>query len=159
MNEKLKVYLDTSVISYLKQDDSPEKTKITNDLWEKFKTGIYDICFSNLTLLEVGRCFDEKRLFLANKLNEIEYEEYKVNERTKNLATQIIRIGILTEKSFDDCQHIAVALQNDCDIIVSWNFKHLVNVKTINGIRAISMIEGYKTINIFDPLTLLEMEV
>ena len=39
-DRKLKVYLDTSVISYLKQDDAPDETKITLRLWEKFKTGI-----------------------------------------------------------------------------------------------------------------------
>lgn len=53
----------------------------------------------------------------------------------------------------------SIFLINDCDIILSWNFRHLVNVKTINGVRAISMIKGYKNINILNPMTLLEMEV
>lgn len=159
-NGKLKIYLDTSVISYLKQDDAPFETDITNKLWNKFKTGLYDVCLSDLTLYEVSRCKDDnKKLLLANRLNEINYTEHKVNGKTKELSMQIINTGILNEKSFDDCQHIAVALQNGCDVIISWNFKHLVNVKTINGVTAISMLKGYKTINIIDPLTLLEMEV
>ena len=68
-------------------------------------------------------------------------------------------MGILTDKSFDDCTHIAVAIENECDIIVSWNFKHMVNIKTINGVRAITILKNQKNINILNPLTLLEMEV
>ena len=48
---------------------------------------------------------------------------------------------------------------NGCDIITSWNFKHIVNIQTINGTRTISQLKGYKDINILNPLTLLEMEV
>ena len=55
-NSKLKVYLDTSVVSYLQQEDAPDKTKITNALWEKFKTGIYDIYLSQVTITEMNEC-------------------------------------------------------------------------------------------------------
>ena len=72
---KLKVYLDTSVISHLLQNDVPEKMEI---------------------------------------------------------AQQIIDMGILTKKSYDDCQHIGAAITSECDCIISWNFKHIVNIKTIS---------------------------
>ncbi|MDO5564412.1 MAG: PIN domain nuclease [Eubacteriales bacterium] len=159
MNERLKVYLDTSVISYLKQDDAPEKTKITNDLWEKFKTGIFDIYFSQVTITEMNECPIDKLNVLKNKLEEIQYTKLILNVECFNLAKEIITIGILTEKSLDDSYHIATAVVNECDVIVSWNFKHLVNVKTIDGVRAITLLKRYKNINIVDPLTLLEMEV
>ncbi|GFI04661.1 hypothetical protein IMSAGC005_03513 [Lachnospiraceae bacterium] len=48
------------------------------------------------------------------------------------LIAAMIEIGILTQKSFDDCQHIGVAIINECDCII-----HIVNVKTIRGVRAI----------------------
>ena len=67
-------------------------------------------------------------------------------------------MGILNPKSFDDCQHIAVAVVNDCDCIISWNFKHIVNIKTIRGVRAITNLEGYKGIDIINPSVLLESE-
>lgn len=158
-NKKLRVYLDTSVISYLKQDDAAEKMKITNDLWKRFSLDSFDICLSDLTLLEIGRCEEPKVSYLRNKLNEINYKRFEINDTVTRLAKEIIKVGILTEKSIEDCQHIAVALLNECDIILSWNFKHLVNIKTIDGVRAISMIKGYKNINILNPMTLLEMEI
>lgn len=42
--------------------------------------------------------------------------------------------------------HIAIAILNKCDVIISWNFKHLVNIKTVRGTRAITYIKGYKGI-------------
>lgn len=77
-NKKLKVYLDTSVISHLKQDDAIDKTKITNDLWKRFKTNIFDVCLSDLTLLEVGRCDEPKASYLRDRLKEILYEDLKL---------------------------------------------------------------------------------
>jgi len=57
----------------------------------------------------------------------------------------------LQQKSFDDCQHIAAA-----DIITSWNFKHIVNVKTARGVKTITTLEGYKDMLIYPPSALIE---
>ncbi len=73
----------------------------------------------------------------------------------EKLAALIISTGILPQKSFDDCCHIALAVLHNCDIIVSWNFKHLVNPKTIRGVRAITIAEGYNDVIICDPLMLI----
>ena len=132
MNDrKLKVYLDTSVISYLKQDDAPEKTAITLNLWEKFKTGVYDIYLSDITVAEINKCNKGKLIFCNQKLSEIQYTNLEITDDVFDLVDEIVDIGILNEKSFEDCQHIAVAVLNECDVIISWNFKHLVNIKTI----------------------------
>lgn len=157
-NRKLRVYLDTSVISYLKQEDAPEKTGITLNLWEKFKTGCYDICLSDITIAEINKCNKEKLIFCNQKLGEIEYTNFEINDDVFDLVDEIIDTGILSEKSFEDCQHIAIAVLNECDVIVSWNFKHLVNIKTIQGVRKITQLKGYKDIEIINPITLLEME-
>lgn len=158
-NKKLKVYLDTTVISYLRQDDAIDKTKVTNDLWEKFKLGTFDICLSDLTMLETSACDEPKASYLKDRLGEIYYKQFPITEEVVALAKEIVSTGILTENNMEDCQHIAVALINGCDVILSWNFKHLVNVKTINGVRAISLMNGYKNINILTPTVLLEMEI
>jgi hypothetical protein len=78
-----------------------------------------------------------------------------IDERALEIANRFIDFGILRQKSFDDCQHIAAAIVSECDVIVSWNFKHLVNVRTIKGVRAITTLEGYKDILILDPLSLV----
>lgn len=91
-------------------------------------------------------------------LNQIDYETYDVTEDALEVAHQIVDMGILTQKSFDDCQHIGVAVANGCDCILSWNFKHIVNIKTIRGVRAIANLQGYRAIEIWSPSVLLESE-
>lgn len=157
-DRKLKVYLDTSVVSYLKQNDAPEKTGITLNLWEKFKTDVYDIYLSDVTITEINKCNKEKLDFCNRKLSEIRFKNLEVTDEVFDLVNEIIVTGILTEKSIEDCQHIAVAVLNECDVIVSWNFKHLVNIKTIQGVRKITQLKGFKDIEIVNPITLLEME-
>lgn len=155
---KLKVYLDTSVISYLQQEDAPERMKDTLELWKDLMEGKYDIYLSRVTLEEVGKCPEPKRSVLYNYLSDIVYTKLEINEEILVLAQKIIDMGILRPKSFDDCQHIASAVVSGCDCIISWNFKHIVNIKTIRGVRAITNLEGYKGIDIINPSVLLESE-
>ena len=153
---KPKIYLDTSVISHLKQDDAPDKMKDTLKLWEEIKQGEYEVYVSTVTLEELGACYEPKRSMLLDRLNSIEFTLLDTNIEIAQFANEIINQGILTSKSLDDCTHIALAVSNNCDIIVSWNFKHMVNVKTINGVRAISLFNGYKTIDIYSPSFLIQ---
>jgi hypothetical protein len=62
----------------------------------------------------------------------------------------------LTQSSFDDCQHIAAAIISGCDAIISWNFRHIVNHKMINGVKVITAKEGYPDLLIYAPPMLLD---
>ena len=159
MNDrKLKVYLDTTVVSHLWQLDVPEKMKETLALWERFKSGRFDVYLSYLTIDEMNECNDEKVDKLNNYLRQIEYKVLDVTNEAQKIADIIVDMKILTKKSIDDCTHIGVALSNQLDYIISWNFKHMVNVKTVNGVRAISILNGYKTIDLVSPTYFLEEE-
>lgn len=155
MGRKLKVYLDTSVISYLQQEDSPERMKDTLALWEQFRKGKYEVCLSQVTLDEVGECREPKRAVLYEYLSKIQYTKLAITEEVLSVAEHIVEMGILTSKSIDDCQHIATAVVHSCDCIISWNFKHIVNIRTIKGIREITHLEGYEDIEIMNPSILL----
>ena len=137
------------------QEDAPERMKDTLALWEQFKLGKYDIYLSQITLNELGECPEPKKTVLYEHLNKIDFTKLEVTAETIKVANQIIDMGILTPKSFDDCQHIAVAVVNECDCIISWNFKHIVNIRTIRGVRAVTHLEGYKDIEIMNPSVLL----
>jgi predicted nucleic acid-binding protein len=158
MGEKLKIYLDTSIVSYLDQQDAPFRRAITHKLWEKIKNGEYDIVISTVTTRELDDCKAEKREKLYAYLNEIQYSLVEVTDKIMDIAENIVDFGILKQKSFDDCQHIAAAIISGCDIIVSWNFKHIVNLTTIKGVRAITVLKGYKDLLIFSPSILTEGE-
>ena len=149
--------MDTSIIGYLYQETQPEKMAETQALWKKIKNGDYDVIISNLLLEELSNNPNEEiKNILLGFLAEIDYEIVSVTSEIERLAVLIISQGILTKKSYEDCLHIATALVNDCNLLVSWNFKHLVNIKTINGVRAISNLEGYRSIDIVPPTLLIQ---
>lgn len=152
---KLRIYLDTSVISHLEQEDVPEKMEQTRKLWEILQKGKYEVVISDLVLAEINECKEPKKSLLQEYVSQINYERVEVTEETEEIANEIINEGILNPKSFDDCLHIASAILNDCNIIVSWNFKHMVNVDTINGVRRITFAKRYNNIDIYAPYVLL----
>lgn len=111
----------------------------TRQLWEMFKVGKYDVYLSTVTLREIDKCAEPKRTQLIDLLNEIQFTTLDITENAMAVANKIVDMWILTQKSFDDCQHI-------------------VNVKTIRGVRAVTNPEGYKMIEIWNPSVLLESE-
>jgi predicted nucleic acid-binding protein len=149
--KKLKIYLDSTVVSYLDQQDAPERMAETHKLWERIKAGEFDVAISSMVEIEINRCEEHKRKILNSYLNEIEYEFVNINVRTVEIASRFVDLNILRQKSFDDCQHIAAAIISGCDIILSWNFKHIVNHKTIMGVKAVTALEGYHDLLIYDP--------
>ena len=155
---KLKVYLDTSIISYLDQQDVPDKMRETLQLWDLFRQDRFDVYISDAVIREINQCPPAKLATLRQFLDEISYTVIETDENTMALAAKFIDFGILHQKSIDDCQHIAAAIVAGCDIITSWNFKHIVNVKTIRGVKTITTLEGYKDLLIYPPSILVESE-
>lgn len=155
---KLKIYLDTSVISYLYQKDVPEKMQVTLKFWELLKRQVYEVYISDIVINEIKECDGEKLKILLDYLDQIDYNIIETDENTVELAEKFIDFGILKQKSFDDCQHISAAILAGCDIITSWNFKHIVNVKTVRGVKVITTLEGYKDLLIYPPSVLVEGE-
>jgi hypothetical protein len=118
---------------------------------------VYEAYISDVVLKELTKTSDiEVRDKLLGFLNEIEFNMAEITSEVLEIAALIKTVGLLTEKSNDDCLHIGCAVTNNCDVLVSWNFKHLANVRTVNGVRAISNLKGYGNINIVPPVMLLE---
>ena len=143
MDKRMKIYLDTSVISYLDQHDSPEKKADTLKFWEYLKMDIADVLVSRITIDELRDCSEPKRGRLLSFLSEINCKVIDVTDEISAVAYRFIENGLLTEKSFDDCIHIATSLVHDCTCIMSWNFKHIVNMKMINGLKLVAAQTGY----------------
>ena len=125
--KKTRIYLDTSVISHLDAPETPEKMRDTLRLWGKIQAGKYEVVLSEVVFIELADCPEPKRGDLYVFLQGIRYERVESSDNVVALASKFVDFGILKEKSINDCRHIAAALLSGCDIIVSWNFKHIVN--------------------------------
>lgn len=153
---KLKVYLDTSVISHLQQEDVPEKMQETLALWEQFKEREdVEVVISDLVIREISQCSEPKLSFLLSKLSELNYTMVELSEEEQSLADTYLQNGVLKEKSLDDLTHIAIATLNNCRYIISWNFKHFVNPKTIKAVNAINLSHNLSQVDIFPPSMML----
>jgi len=155
---KLKLYLDTSTISHLFAEDTPDKMNDTHNLWLDLTSGKYDVFISPVVIEEINKCPEPRQSMMFEKLNQLKFQALKETNEIYLLADEYIKGGVLREKSRDDCLHIAYAVVYNCDAIVSWNFKHLVNFKTINKIRVVNTIHMYKEIGIISPTMLIEGE-
>ncbi|MCL2356236.1 MAG: type II toxin-antitoxin system VapC family toxin [Defluviitaleaceae bacterium] len=154
--KNLKIYLDTSIISYLFADDTLEKMNDTLLLWKDLSSGKHDIFVSPIVINEIRKCAEPKQSMMFEKLKQINFRILKETDEIFALADEYIKGGVLSAKSRDDCMHIAYAVVYNCDVIVSWNFKHLVNFKTINKVKVVNAIHLYKEISIISPTMLIE---
>jgi hypothetical protein len=93
---------------------------------------------------------------MLEQMRLIEFQILSLTDEVAELANEYIKGGVLTEKSIDDCLHVAHAVVSNCDVIVSWNFKHLVNFKTIDKVRIVNAINRYREISIISPTMLIE---
>ena len=149
--KKTKLYLDTSVPSFLFADDSPEKRQATIQFWNNLKLGLYEIMISDVLLTEISKCEPPLNQELEDKLTEIVLEIVSVNEDVFSLAKKYIDEGIIPQTYQDDALHIALAAYNEADALISWNFKHMVKLKTIRGVNGINRMLGFKELEILTP--------
>ncbi len=155
---KEKIYLDTSVISYLDQQDSPEKMKETHIFWELLKTGLYDVYISNITLEEIECCNEQKRDRLSQYIDNIDFTFIEESKESEGLPNNYVKSAVLTEKSYVDCRHIALASIYECDYITSWNFKHMANITIMKKVNSVNMVKGYREVKIYPPTEFLYEE-
>jgi len=158
---KKKIYLDTSVISYLRQEDAPGRMTETLEFWETLKRGKYEVYISDVVDAELAQCAEPKRSELFVLLEDIWYTEIVVdgNAEIEALETEIKKLNILPPRSDNDRLHIAAAIFAGCHIIVSWNFKHFVTERTIDGVRQVCVANHINPVDIYAPTVLLERSV
>ncbi len=142
-----KVYLDTSVISALFDKRTPERMALTKTAWKTLKD--YDVYISELVVDELSAAPDDKKLQFMDAISN--FTVIKITKEMENLAHEYITEGIFPEKYYDDALHVAIATVNDIRYLLSWNFKHLVKVKTRRMVSLLNTNYEYSTIEIIAP--------
>ena len=89
-------------------------------------------------------------------VNRHEWSILELDQAAKGLAARYISEGVIPAKYRDDAYHIAIATVNNLDAILSWNFQHIVKMKTKREVVAINLTEGYKPIDIYTPGEVVE---
>lgn len=151
---KQKFYFDTSVFGGVFDKEFEEDTL---RLFERVKLGKVICMYSDLTETELGNAPENVRTYFKNLPKE-NIERVTINTEIIELATKYIEEKVVGKTSFDDCLHIATATLNKVDILVSWNFKHIVNVYRIRGYNSINLRMNYLSLEIRSPKEIIEYE-
>lgn len=155
MNKRVpKIYLDTSVFGGYYDAEFEEETQV---LFEKIKLGQFRIVYSNTTEDELLEAPEKVQVLLAGMDNALKIR-VELNEEAVNLADTYLTDKVVGRTSRTDCFHIAMATINAVDILISWNFKHIVNVARIRGYNAVNMKLGYPAIDIRSPKEIIYNE-
>jgi len=145
-----KIYLDTSVVSALFDDRTPERKSATERAWLKLEDkNINDVYVSELVLEELQRTSEPLKSSLLSAVSS--FNVLPLTERAKNLAGIYVKQGIFPEKYFDDALHVAVAALNEIGILLSWNFTHLVKLKTRRMVSLVNAMESIFPVEIISP--------
>ena len=147
--KKIKIYIDTSVIGGLFDE---EFEKYSQKLFEAFENNEFIPVISTIVLKELENAPENIKNALLRLKN---YEILDINSEVENLALKYLSEKIITEKYFDDALHIAISTINNIDVLVSWNFRHIVNLNKIHKINAVNLIENYSLLEIRSPMEVL----
>jgi predicted nucleic acid-binding protein len=133
----LRIYIENSVIGGYFDDEFKEHTR---KLFDAFRKGLYSPVISSHVIAELENGAPE---YVKENLKTMDYKEYAVNEEMIQLAEKYMEQKIVSKNYYSDALHIAVATVIGVDVLVSWNFKHIVNLDKIKLFNSVNLREGY----------------
>jgi predicted nucleic acid-binding protein len=149
-DRKLRLYFDTTIPNHLFAEDRPDRMDATWRMWEKCVAGEYDVFVSDVFNRELRMCPEPKRSWMLDEIESLEIGHLEETDEVKELAAEYIRNGALTDKHINDCLHIAYAVVNECDILLSWNFDH-TREWTKGKVKEVNEAKRYGGIGIMPP--------
>jgi len=152
--KKQRLYFDTSVFGGVFDEEFQEASK---QLFERVVSGEICCIYSEIAETEISRAPKHVQDFF--KSLPIEHmEKIETTDEILTLATKYIDENVVGQTSFDDCLHIATATVCKADVLVSWNFKHIVNIYRIRGYNSINTRLNYANLEIRSPKEIMLYE-
>ena len=144
---KPRLYFDTSVFGGIFDEEFRLETE---KLFDMVENGEIICVYSDLTISELENAPEKVKDHFKN-LSSANMLKVEIMEEGFSLADQYIAEKVVGRTSYDDCLHIATATLNKVDYLVSWNFKHIVNVFRIRGYNSINIKNGLVQLDIRSP--------
>ena len=155
--QKVKLYLDTSVISHIDAPHKPEAEAMTYAFYRfvEERSGEYELVISPVVEQEVENCPEPKRTKLKTFLLELDCAVLPATPQAEDLVEVYVAKGVLTAKHHNDLSHIAYAVVSGCHFVISWNFEHFVNDRTPVRVNIVNAKRGYCAVTILSPPDLM----
>ena len=150
--KKLKVCIETSVIGGLIDTEPDGRQALAGAFLGAIIRGDkFDAFVSVLVVDEIMRAPAELVRAFETFLDESGLSVLERTEEADELARRYIAAGVIPPGEFNDALHHAIATVNELDLVVSWNFRHMVNVERIRGVNGVNMLAGYSQIDVRSP--------
>ena len=144
----LRVYPDTSVFGGCFDKEYAEHSR---RLFQEATQGRFILAVSGLTAEELGAAPERVRSVL-DELPETCLEFHEIDAEMEALRDSYLEANVLGPASEADALHVAAATVLGVDLLVSWNYKHIVHFEKIRGFDAVSRMNGYRSIEIYSPM-------
>ena len=155
--KKIKYYLDTTIFNFVFAEGDIEKKDITLKLFKDLFLIANGIYISDEVIREISRAPEPRKSQLEGLVRETNPLLLEVDLEAEELAERYIKEGIIPERYRSDALHIAVAVINGIEVIVSWNFEHIVKLKTRVMVNGVNRLLGYQEIEICSPEEVIEL--
>jgi len=155
-----RIYLETSVWNFAFADDAPEKKDVTLKFFKRIEEGEYKIFVSDLVIDEIMRADDERRNIMLRLIDEYKPEILSITDESLELAGEYVSESVLSSENIEDATHAAIATVSEMDALISWNLKHLANLKRMEKINGVNMKQGYyKRLELITPMEVCNEEL
>ena len=145
---KLRLYLDSSVFSAYHDDRVRDRQEATHEFWLRLPQ--FEVATSQVTEMELRETTDpvlrRKLLRLLRTVNEV-----RLTEAMRSTAGEYVAAGVFSIAQVNDALHVAAAVLTRQDVLVSWNFRHLVNRRRRAHINQTNIALSLPTIEILAP--------
>ncbi|MFA5879576.1 MAG: PIN domain-containing protein [Candidatus Margulisiibacteriota bacterium] len=146
--KKIKLYLDTSIISAFYDYSKPVRQLITQKWFENDSMN-FNLFASVITIQEVEEFQNiEKKEKIKQLILNFNIDILEITESAKILANEYIKHGAIPKSEPEDALHIAIPSIYKIDALASWNFKHIVSLNPIKKIHEINQAKGFINIEI-----------
>lgn len=155
--KKIKYYLDTTIFNFVFAEGDDEKKDITLKLFKDLPLIAEGVFISDEVIREISRANEPRKSQLEGLVRKANPLLLEVDIEVEELAERYIKEGIIPLRYRSDALHIAVAVINGIKAIVSWNFEHIVKLKTRVMVNGVNRLLGYHEIEICSPEEVIEL--
>ena len=151
--KRLRIYADTSVFGGC---FDAEFEQVSRQFFLEAQAGRFVVVISDVTTRELQEAPEEVRQVLV-QLPEGQVEEFMIDDEVTALRDAYLAAGVVGVASEADAEHIAAATVAEVDIVVSWNFKHIVHFDKIRGFNGVNSLRGYRPLEIYSPVEVVDL--
>ncbi len=147
----MRLYLDTSVLGALLDHDDQRRVTISRTLLGSISAQVHVGVISNVVQEELEQAPDAVRGAILTSIRDIEFELVIESDESSSLFSAYETLAVIPPRYRNDLRHVAAASAGHVDALVSWNFRHLVNVRTRRAVNSVNLRLGYPLIEIVSP--------